>query len=59
MESCFSGYFEETRRKNDGHRNVSWCKDCVKAMPKIKELQANNPDVDYVLFRWIKRQING
>jgi hypothetical protein len=34
-------------------------KDCVKAMPKIKELQANNPDVDYVLFRWIKRQING
>jgi hypothetical protein len=24
------------------------CKDCVKAMPK--ELQANNPDVDYVFI---------
>jgi thiol-disulfide isomerase/thioredoxin len=29
---------------------ASWCKDCVKAMPKIKELQANNPDVDYVFI---------
>src|SRR6478609_5075111 len=27
---------------------ASWCGDCVKAMPKMKELQANNPDVDYV-----------
>lgn len=27
---------------------ASWCGDCVKAMPKIKELQAANPDVDYV-----------
>lgn len=24
---------------------ASWCGDCVKAMPKIKELQANNPNV--------------
>src|SRR3970282_2353560 len=23
---------------------ASWCGDCVKAMPKVKELQANNPD---------------
>lgn len=29
---------------------ASWCGDCVKAMPKIKELQANNPDVDYVFI---------
>ena len=29
---------------------ASWCGDCVKAMPKIKELQANNPDVDYVFL---------
>jgi thiol-disulfide isomerase/thioredoxin len=29
---------------------ASWCSDCVKAMPKIKELQKNNPDVVYVFF---------
>jgi thiol-disulfide isomerase/thioredoxin len=29
---------------------ASWCGDCVKAMPKIKELQANNPNVDYVFI---------
>jgi thiol-disulfide isomerase/thioredoxin len=29
---------------------ASWCGDCVKAMPKIKELQANNPYVVYVFL---------
>ena len=29
---------------------ASWCGDCVKAMPKMKELQANNPDVSYVFI---------
>ena len=29
---------------------ASWCSDCVKAMPKIKELQQKNPDVVYVFF---------
>lgn len=29
---------------------ASWCGDCVKAMPKTKELQANHPDVDYVFI---------
>ncbi len=29
---------------------ASWCSDCVKAMPKIKELQTNNPEVDYVFI---------
>ena len=29
---------------------ASWCGDCVKAMPKIKELQANNPEVVYVFL---------
>ena len=24
---------------------ASWCSDCVKAMPKVKELQDNNPNV--------------
>ena len=29
---------------------ASWCGDCVKAMPKIKDLQKNNPEVVYVFF---------
>ncbi|KQR93679.1 alkyl hydroperoxide reductase [Chryseobacterium sp. Leaf180] len=27
---------------------AGWCKDCLKALPKAKELEANNPDVDFV-----------
>ncbi|KIC02940.1 MULTISPECIES: TlpA disulfide reductase family protein [unclassified Flavobacterium] len=29
---------------------ASWCGDCVKAMPQVKELQANNPDVSYLFL---------
>lgn len=29
---------------------ASWCGDCVKAMPKLKELQANNKDVSYLFL---------
>lgn len=29
---------------------ASWCSDCVKAMPKLKELQKENPNVDYVFI---------
>ncbi|WP_291129180.1 TlpA family protein disulfide reductase [Flavobacterium sp. UBA7682] len=29
---------------------ASWCSDCVKAMPKVKEMQVNNPKVDYVFI---------
>lgn len=29
---------------------ASWCGDCVKAMPKIKELQAKNPEVSYLFI---------
>lgn len=29
---------------------ASWCSDCVKAMPKVKEIQAENPDVSYVFI---------
>jgi thiol-disulfide isomerase/thioredoxin len=29
---------------------ASWCGDCVKAMPKIKALQAENPDVAYLFI---------
>jgi thiol-disulfide isomerase/thioredoxin len=49
---------------------ASWCGDCVKAMPKLKELQANNPEVSYVFIsmdktadKWkegiAKHQLNG
>jgi len=47
--------FESILKKHEGKTLVievwaSWCGDCVKAMPKIKELQANNPDVAYVFI---------
>lgn len=29
---------------------ASWCSDCVKAMPKVKEMQKNNPDVVYLFI---------
>ena len=29
---------------------ASWCGDCVKAMPKLKEIQGNNSSVDYVFI---------
>ncbi|GGF15768.1 TlpA family protein disulfide reductase [Flavobacterium limi] len=29
---------------------ASWCGDCVKAMPKVKELQANNTNVSYLFI---------
>lgn len=29
---------------------ASWCGDCVKAMPKFKELQNSHPEVDYVFI---------
>ena len=49
---------------------ASWCGDCIKAMPKLKELQASNPDVAYIFIsmdktadKWIagieKHQLKG
>jgi thiol-disulfide isomerase/thioredoxin len=29
---------------------AGWCSDCIKAMPKVKELQATNPNVDFVFI---------
>jgi len=37
---------------------ASWCGDCVKAMPKIKELQANNPNVAYLFLSMDKTAEN-
>ncbi|MDX6181582.1 TlpA disulfide reductase family protein [Flavobacterium sp. Fl-77] len=29
---------------------ASWCGDCVKAMPKVKELQASHPEASYLFL---------
>ncbi|HNP31949.1 MAG TPA: TlpA disulfide reductase family protein [Flavobacterium sp.] len=47
--------FKKILKKHTGKVTVievwaSWCGDCVKAMPKVKEMQANNPNVDYVFI---------
>lgn len=47
--------FQDILKKQKGKVTVievwaSWCGDCVKAMPKLKELQANNPKVSYVFI---------
>jgi thiol-disulfide isomerase/thioredoxin len=67
--------FEEILKNQKGKTTVievwaSWCGDCVKAMPKLKELQTNNPTVSYVFLsmdktadKWKegieKHQLNG
>ena len=35
---------------------ASWCSDCVKAMPKLKELQKNNPNVAFVFVSMDKTE---
>lgn len=47
--------FKEVLKKHQGKVTVieiwaSWCSDCVKAMPKVKEMQSNHPTVDYVFI---------
>jgi thiol-disulfide isomerase/thioredoxin len=47
--------FQDIIKKHEGKTLVievwaSWCGDCIKAMPKMKELQANNPDVAFVFI---------
>lgn len=47
--------FEKILKKHAGKVTVievwaSWCGDCVKAMPKVKEMQDNNQKVDYVFI---------
>jgi thiol-disulfide isomerase/thioredoxin len=47
--------FKEVLKKHKGKVTVievwaSWCSDCVKAMPKVKEMQASNPTVDYIFI---------
>ena len=47
--------FQDILKKYQGKTLVievwaSWCGDCVKAMPKLKELQTDNPDVAYLFI---------
>ncbi len=47
--------FQEILKKQKGKTILievwaSWCGDCIKAMPKLKELQNNNPNVSYVFI---------
>ncbi len=47
--------FQEIINKNKGKTTViefwaSWCGDCVKNIPKLKELQTNNPNVNFVFL---------
>ncbi|MFQ3173337.1 MAG: thiol-disulfide isomerase/thioredoxin [Flavobacterium sp.] len=47
--------FQDALKKHQGKTLVievwaSWCGDCIKAMPKMKELQANNPDVAFAFI---------
>ena len=37
---------------------AGWCKDCLKAFPKAKELEANNPDINFV-FLSLERSQDG
>ena len=47
--------FKEILKNHKGKTTVievwaSWCGDCVKAMPKVKELQANHPEVAFTFI---------
>jgi len=47
--------FKDILKKHNGKTTVievwaSWCSDCVKAMPKVKQMQTDFPDVDYVFL---------
>ncbi|WP_395042845.1 TlpA family protein disulfide reductase [Flavobacterium sp.] len=52
--------FNSILEKNKGKKIVieiwaGWCSDCVKAMPKVKEMQATNPNVAYVFISMDKQ----
>jgi len=55
--------FSQILEKHSGKTLViavwaSWCSDCVKAMPKFKELQAGNPNVEYVYISMDRAEEN-
>lgn len=47
--------FQEILNKHKGKTIVidiwaSWCSDCVKAMPKVKDMQQKSPNTDYIFI---------
>jgi len=59
--------FQDIIRKHEGKTIVidvwaSWCSDCIKGMPKVKDLQEKYPDVTYLFISMDKNYeawING
>ncbi|MGV9003627.1 TlpA family protein disulfide reductase [Flavobacterium sp.] len=59
--------FSEILQKQKGKTTVievwaSWCSDCIKAMPKVKKMQEDHPEVSYVFISMDKeydKWING
>ena len=35
---------------------ASWCKDCIKSLPKLQELQKSYPNIDYIFLSLDKSQ---
>ena len=35
---------------------ASWCKDCIKSLPKLQELQRSHPNIDYIFLSLDKSQ---
>ena len=35
---------------------ASWCKDCIKSLPKLQELQRSYPNIDYIFLSLDKSQ---
>jgi thiol-disulfide isomerase/thioredoxin len=53
--------FENSLKKHKGKVLLieiwaTWCGDCVKAMPKIHELQAKHPEIDYLFISMDKAE---
>ncbi len=47
--------FQEILKKHEGKVTMievwaSWCSDCIKAMPQVKQMQKDFPDVDFVFL---------
>lgn len=54
--------FQDILKNHEGKTVIievwaSWCGDCVKALPKIKELQTNNPDITYLFISMDKTPV--
>lgn len=53
--------FKDILKQHEGKKIVidvwaSWCRDCIKGMPKVKDLQEKYPDAAYVFLSLDKKQ---